>query len=320
VVEIKTMDGTVSPVNGVDLRVEAGETFGIVGESGCGKSMTAMAVLGLLPHPHGRIASGKILFGGKNLAELDEPALRQIRGNRIGMVFQEPMTSLNPILRVGDQVAEALRIHRGLSRAASFSEAVGLLARVGIPDPQRTARDFPHRLSGGMRQRAMIAMAMACRPSLLIADEPTTALDVTIQAQVLDLIDELKSQSGTAVLLITHNFGIIAEKAARVAVMYAGLVVEQASTVEIFDNPRHPYTRGLLSAVPRLGRRQRGERPAPLTEIPGLVPDLGNPPIGCPFAARCPDQVDLCTRVRPELTATGTGHFVRCHVHGGSVQ
>lgn len=314
-IEINTQDGAVRPVTGVDVRIGPGETFGIVGESGCGKSMTALAVLKLLPRPNARIVSGEIRFDGVNLADLDETALRHVRGNRIGMIFQEPMTSLNPTIRVGDQIAETLTIHRALSRRAARQEAIALLDRVGIADPQRRSRDYPHRLSGGMRQRAMIAMAVACRPRLLIADEPTTALDVTIQAQVLALIDELKRDTGAAVLLITHNFGIIAERASRVAVMYAGAIVEEAATSEIFAGPRHPYTQGLLAAAPRLGVR-RGKRPPRLAEIPGIVPDLATPPQGCAFAPRCSARIDTCDVAQPMLTEIAPGHLIRCHVYG----
>ncbi|MCW2240517.1 ABC transporter ATP-binding protein [Azospirillum canadense] len=320
VVEIDTLQGPVRPVDGVDLRIEAGEIFGVVGESGCGKSLTALSILGLLPRPQGRIRSGSIRFEDQDLARLDERDLRRIRGNRIAMIFQEPMTSLNPVLGIGDQVAEALVIHRGLSRRDALAQAIHLLERVGIADARHRAHDFPHRLSGGMRQRVMIAMAMACRPKLLIADEPTTALDVTIQAQVLDLMDDLKAEDGVAVLLITHNFGIVAERAARVAVMYGGVVVEEASTEQLFEQPRHPYTHGLLAAVPQLGRRRDGMRPHPLSEIPGMVPNLARPAPGCAFADRCALRVEACLRERPPLAAVAPGHRVRCHVTGVSAQ
>jgi peptide/nickel transport system ATP-binding protein len=303
----------VRAVEGVDLDIMPGETVGIVGESGCGKSMTALAVMGLLPRPQGRVAGGEILFEGRDLLQLPEHERRMLRGNRIAMVFQEPMTSLNPVLTVGRQVAEALEVHRGLGRPAARAAAVELLARVGIPAPASRAADHPHRLSGGMRQRVMIAMAMACRPRLLIADEPTTALDVTIQAQILDLIEELQRETGAAVLLITHNLAVVAETARRVVVMYAGRVVEAAPVAALFDNPAHPYTSGLIGSVPVLGQRARVGRQR-LREIPGLVPSLTRDHPGCAFAPRCASRVPTCLAAPPPIRRSGA-HASACHVH-----
>jgi len=309
------MDGVVRAVDGVDLTIHPGQTFGLVGESGCGKSITALSVLRLVPSPPGRIAAGKVIFDGQDLLELDRAGMRRVRGNRIAMIFQEPMTSLNPVFTVGRQIAEALVVHREMGRKEAWSEAVGLLTRVGIPSPSSRARDYPHQLSGGMRQRAMIAMAMACRPELLIADEPTTALDVTIQAQILDLIQELKDELGMAVLLITHNFGIIAETAVRTAVMYAGQVVEEAETADIFRSPSHPYTRGLLRSLPRIGTKIRQGR-VKLHEIPGIVPRLVGQRRGCSFGPRCPRRSPACASMRPEIVDLGGGHRVRCLPEG----
>jgi len=317
--EIRTGDGIVRAVDGLDLEIGPGETVGLVGESGCGKSMTALSIMRLLPRPNAAIAAGRILFDGSDLAALDEAAMRRIRGDRIAMIFQEPMTSLNPVMTVGRQIAEALIEHRGADRRTAQAGAVELLARVGIPSPAARARDYPHRFSGGMRQRAMIAMAMACRPRLLIADEPTTALDVTIQAQILDLIAALQAETGMAVLLITHNFGIVADRAQRMAVMYAGRVVEEGTTASLFDAPAHPYTRGLLASLPRLGDkavRGRGR----LAAIPGIVPRLTRLPAGCAFAPRCAERRSACAAGRPGFTVLAEPpHRVRCFVHGEAV-
>ncbi|MES3003802.1 MAG: ABC transporter ATP-binding protein [Pseudomonadota bacterium] len=314
-VDLKVSAGRIRVVDDLSFSIRPGEIFGVVGESGSGKSMTALAIMGLLPQPAGRVARGTIHFDGADLAKADAETRRGLRGDAMAMIFQEPMTSLNPVLKVGFQIGEALRIHRGASRSEAQDRAVALLRRVGIANPERTAADYPHRLSGGMRQRAMIAMAMACKPRLLIADEPTTALDVTIQAQVLDLIDELRRQERTAVLMITHNFGIIAQKADRVAVMYAGEIVEEASAAKLLDGARHPYTQGLLASVPRLGVR-KGGRPPRLSEIPGMQPDVSKPREGCAFAPRCPLRVADCTRARPPLLTVDAGHRVRCIVNG----
>jgi len=306
-----TNEGIVRAVDGVDLDVPPGVTFALVGESGCGKSVTALSVLRLISSPPGRIVEGEILFRGNDLLKLSPGEMRRIRGNRVAMIFQEPMTSLNPVFPVGDQVAETLQVHQGMSRKEAWTETVDLLRRVGIPSPDKRARDYPHQLSGGMRQRAMIAMAMACRPELLIADEPTTALDVTIQAQILDLIHELQEETGMAVLLITHNFGIVSENAQRVAVMYAGKIVEEADTNVLFEQPCHPYTKGLLRSIPRVMDKINQGR-TKLHEIPGIVPRLTEAVKGCLFARRCPQAENQCFQIDPDLVEVEEGHRVRC--------
>ena len=284
-----TLDGVVKAVDGVSFSVENGETLGIVGESGCGKSITAMSILRLIASPPGRIVGGAIRFQGTNLLELDDVEMQQIRGNQISMIFQEPMTSLNPVLTVGKQISESLMLHRGLSKRAARNEAVEMLKLVNIPVPETRVDEYPHQLSGGMRQRVMIAMALACDPKVLIADEPTTALDVTIQAQILDLMVEIQEKLGTAVILITHDLGVVAENADRVVVMYAGKKVEEANVNELFGSPTHPYTKGLLGSVPRLDVRETaGSRPERLNEIKGIVPSLNRLPPGCAYAPRCP--------------------------------
>jgi oligopeptide/dipeptide ABC transporter ATP-binding protein len=305
--------GIFKAVDGVSFSVEKGETLGIVGESGCGKTVTALSILRLIPEPPGRIKGGTIYFKQANLLETSRGELRKIRGNKISMIFQEPMTALNPVLTLGRQIAETLRLHRGLNKKESWSESVELLRRVGIPSPETRAGDYPHQMSGGMRQRAMIAMAIACEPELLVADEPTTALDVTIQAQILDLIQELKEEMGMAVLLITHNFGIIAETAKRTAVMYGGKIVEEADTGSLLESPLHPYTRGLLRCLPRIGakppkRRQR------LYEISGIVPQLKEDSRGCAFFPRCPVAKEACRREDPDFIEVEKGHHLRCFV------
>jgi len=306
-------DGIVRAVEGLSFHVNAGETVAIVGESGCGKSVTSMSILRLIQEPPGKIA-GTIRFNGRNLLDLSEAEMRKIRGNDISMIFQEPMTSLNPVLSVGRQIGETLRLHQGLSAKAAEQRAIEMLTLVGISAPQRRVREYPHQLSGGMRQRVMIAMALACNPKLLVADEPTTALDVTIQAQILDLMRDLQARLGSAIMLITHDLGVVAEMAERVIVMYAGRKVEEASVTEIFANPQHPYTRGLLAAVPKLGSsldddsdRQR------LAEIPGQVPSLRKPIIGCAFAGRCPLATDFCREIAPAIEPKAPGHLVACH-------
>ncbi|TSK08066.1 MAG: ABC transporter ATP-binding protein [Geobacter sp.] len=304
--EFRVKGGTVKAVRGVDLAVEAGETLALVGESGCGKSITAASVLRLVPPP-GKIVAGSIRFKGKELLELSEEGMREIRGNRIAMVFQDPMTSLNPVFTVGYQVAEGLRIHRGLSAAAAEREAVDLLAQVGIPAAIERIRDYPHQLSGGMRQRVMIAMALACGPELVIADEPTTALDVTIQAQILELLDRLMAQNRMGLVLITHNLGIVAERAHKTAIMYAGEIVESAATEELFANPLHPYTKGLLASLPEFGTP--GEK---LATFAGGVPDLKSDFIGCPFRERCPIGDAECGKANIEMREVAPGHLVRC--------
>jgi peptide/nickel transport system ATP-binding protein len=303
-VTLTTDRGPLRPVDGVSFVVEAGKTLAVVGESGCGKSVTALAIMGLLPQ--GARIGGSVRFAGQDLAALDAEALRRKRGAELAMIFQEPMTSLNPAFTAGEQVAEALRLHQGLSPAAAMARAEEMLARVRIPDAARRARQYPHQLSGGMRQRVMIAMALACRPRLLIADEPTTALDVTVQAQILALMDELKAETGTAVLLITHDLGVVADHADEVAVMYAGRIAERAPAATLFARPQHPYTVGLLGAAPSLeGGAER------LASIEGTVPDLRAPPPGCRFAPRCPFAIARCAE-QPPLAPMGEGHLAAC--------
>jgi peptide/nickel transport system ATP-binding protein len=304
-----TDDGVVRAVDGVDLAIDRGETVGVVGESGCGKTVTAMSVLKLIAMPPGRIAGGEIRWQGRDLVPLGQRDMRRIRGNEIAIVFQEPMTSLNPVYPVGAQIAEVVREHEGVSRRAAFARAVEMLRLVHIPNAERRAHDYPHQFSGGMRQRVMIAMALSCNPQLLIADEPTTALDVTIQAQILDLLEEMKDRFGMAIMLITHAMGVVAETAQRVVVMYAGKVVEEAPVEELFARPRHPYTQGLIQAIPRLDRA--GERTR-LAAIPGVVPSLADPPPGCRFAPRCGLATPACTAASPPLREVGAGHSVAC--------
>ncbi|HHZ19638.1 MAG TPA: ABC transporter ATP-binding protein [Firmicutes bacterium] len=306
-----TDEGTVRAVDGVDLTIHAGEAVGLVGESGCGKSVTSLSIMGLIPTPPGVVTADSLRWRGRDLLGLTPAEMNKLRGNELAMVFQEPMTSLNPVYTIGDQIGEVLRVHQGLSKDEARQLAVGLLAQVGIPAPEKTVAAFPHQLSGGMRQRVMIAMAIACRPALLIADEPTTALDVTIQAQILDLLRELRQQTAMAVLLITHDLGIVAELAERVVVMYAGVVVENAPAAQLFKEPLHPYTQGLLAAVPRLD--QTAER---LHVIPGVVPSPGNMPAGCRFAPRCPLVMPACRRQEPALLSQGVRQ-VRCLLYEG---
>jgi len=298
-------------VDGLSFSVEAGETVAIVGESGCGKSVTSMSILRLIPEPPGKIA-GQIRFNGKNLLEMSDREMRAIRGNEISMIFQEPMTSLNPVLSIGNQIGEALVLHQGLSKREAEAKAVEMLTLVGIPAPDKRVKEYPHQLSGGMRQRVMIAIALACNPKLLIADEPTTALDVTIQAQILDLMRDLKHRVGAAIVLITHDLGVVAEVAERVIVMYAGRKVEEAPVGELFNNPKHPYTKGLLGAVPKLGSSLTGESTR-LAEIPGLVPSLKNKIQGCVFAGRCPEATELCREINPALELKAPRHQAACH-------
>jgi peptide/nickel transport system ATP-binding protein len=307
----RTPDGINRAVDGVSFHVEAGETLAVVGESGCGKSVTAMSILRLIPEPPGKLA-GAIRFNGRNLLDLSEAEMRGIRGNEISMIFQEPMTSLNPVLTVGRQIGETLRLHQGMSAQQAEDRAVDMLKLVGIPEPERRVKEYPHQLSGGMRQRVMIAIALACNPKLLIADEPTTALDVTIQAQILDLMRDLKHRVGAAIVLITHDLGVVAEVAERVVVMYAGRKVEEAKVGPLFRNPRHPYTQGLLGSVPKLGSSLDGTETR-LQEIPGLVPSLKQKLQGCVFASRCAYATDLCRSVAPGLEEKAPGHIVACH-------
>ena len=301
-------DGITRAVDGVSFSIAPGETLGIVGESGCGKSVTALSIMRLLPRRSGRVVGGAIRFEGRDLLGLGDAEMRQIRGNQIAMIFQEPMTSLNPVHTIGEQIAEAVRIHEGLSPRAALARAEAMLRTVHIPDPQRRLKDYPHQFSGGMRQRVMIAMALACSPKLLIADEPTTALDVTIQAQILRLMLELKGRIGAAILLITHDLGVVAETCQRVIVMYAGRTVEEAGVLELFDHPAHPYTRGLLGSIPAraVTRRRR------LSEIAGVVPSLREPIQGCSFAPRCALAIDRCRVEAPEMQAIGTAHRAAC--------
>jgi len=307
----RTPEGVNRAVDGVSFAVHERETLAIVGESGCGKSVTANSILRLIPEPPGKIA-GAIRFEGRDLLELSEREMRRIRGKDISMIFQEPMTSLNPVLSVGRQLRETLRVHEGLERQAADARAEEMLALVGIPEPRRRLSEYPHQLSGGMRQRVMIAIALACSPKLLIADEPTTALDVTIQAQILDLMRNLKHRVGAAIVLITHDLGVVAEVAERVMVMYAGRKVEEAPVAELFRSPRHPYTQGLLGAVPKLGSSLAGESTR-LAEIPGLVPSLKSRIQGCVFAGRCARATDVCRSVAPALALKAPGHVAACH-------
>jgi peptide/nickel transport system ATP-binding protein len=306
----KTDDGVVRAVDGVDLTIDRGETVGVVGESGCGKTVTAMTVLKLIQMPPGRIAAGSILWRGRDLVPLHADEMRKIRSKEIAIVFQEPMTSLNPVYTVGDQIAEVIRLHEGMNRRDAMDRTIEMLRLVNIPTPERRVRDYPHQFSGGMRQRVMIAMALSCNPALLIADEPTTALDVTIQAQILDLLGEMKARLGMAIMLITHAMGVVAETAQRVVVMYAGRVVEEASVERLFAQPLHPYTQGLIRSIPRIdtsvGKKQR------LEAIAGMVPGLIDPPPGCRFAARCKFAVPACTEAMPELRPVETDHKVAC--------
>ncbi len=306
-----TRNGLVRAVDDVSFTVGAGEVLAIVGESGCGKSITALSLMRLIPSPPGRIVSGTVKLDGRELLTLPEEEMRRVRGNKMGMIFQEPMTSLNPVLTVGEQIAEAVRLHQDLSPKAARDKAVELLRLVRIPEPAQRAKDYPHQLSGGMRQRAMIAMAVSCNPRVLIADEPTTALDVTIQAQILDLLLRLQQETGTAIILITHDLGVVAETAQRVVVMYAGRKIEEAPVETLFADPRHPYTRGLLASVPRLASLS-GTPAERLAEIPGMVPALTALPPGCAFAPRCARADDRCRAAYPDYTAQGEAHFTAC--------
>ena len=302
-----TDDGVAKAVDGVNYSIKPGETLGVVGESGCGKSVTAMSVMRLIPMPPGEIVSGKILFQGRNLLELSEAEMRKIRGNEISVIFQEPMTSLNPVFKVGQQIGEALILHQNLTKLEAREKTIELLRKVGIPDPAKRVDEYPHQMSGGMKQRVMIAMALACGPALLIADEPTTALDVTIQAQILDLLKELQESEGMAILMITHDLGVIAECADHVAVMYAGKVVEFAPVVDLFENPKHPYTVGLFRSLPRVG-----EEKETLEVIRGNVPNPLEFPSGCKFWPRCPHANDRCKSEEPVLESVGDHHTAAC--------
>ena len=309
-----TRAGVLKAVDGVSFSLARGETLAVVGESGCGKSMAALSIMRLVPDPPGRIVGGSVTLDGRDLLKLDEDAMRNVRGNELSMIFQEPMTSLNPVLSIGEQIGEAIRLHQNLPESAVRAKAVEMLRRVRIPEPEQRAAEYPHQLSGGMRQRAMIAMALACNPKVLIADEPTTALDVTIQAQILELIVELQRETGTALILITHDLGIVAETAQRVVVMYAGRKVEEASVEALFAEPLHPYTQGLMASIPRLPS-MRGKPVAEggrLTEIPGAVPALTNLPQGCIFAPRCPLADARCHSTYPPYEEKRPGHGAAC--------
>jgi peptide/nickel transport system ATP-binding protein len=305
--QFTTRKGIVRAVDGVDLTLQKGETLGVVGESGCGKSVMALSILGLVPKPQGRIAGGSIIFGGKNLVNLSSREIRKIRGNDISMIFQEPMTSLNPVFKVGFQIEEVLRLHRRLKGRKVKEMAIEMLRLVGIPEPETRINDYPHQLSGGMRQRIMIAMALSCRPQIMIADEPTTALDVTIQAQILDLMQQLKKEIGMSIILITHNLGVIAETAHRVAVMYAGKVVELATVEELFEYPLNPYTIGLFESLPAADPN----RPT-LRSIPGVVPNLAQLPPGCAFQGRCSQNMEICRLKPPPWKEIRPKHWIRC--------
>jgi len=306
-----TYEGVVKAVDGVSYQLNKGEPLGVVGESGCGKSVTALSILRLIQIPPGRIVEGEILFKGENLLSLSEDEMRKIRGNRISMIFQEPMTSLNPVFTIGNQIQETIKLHHRISKKESIDRTIELLRLVNIPSPEKCIQRYPHELSGGMRQRVMIAMALACRPEILIADEPTTALDVTIQAQILDLMNRLKEELGMAIILITHNLGVIAEMVERVLIMYTGRIVEEAEIHDLFGNPLHPYTKGLLKSIPKLGDKFRSGKTR-LQEIPGVVPSLYELPQGCKFSTRCPYVMKICKEEEPELKEIEAGHFCRC--------
>ena len=308
--QFRTSEGIVRAVNGVSFSLNEGETLGIVGESGCGKTVTALSLVRLIPEPPGEIVGGQVLFQGRDLLSVGAQELREIRGSKIGVIFQDPMTSLNPVLTIGEQISESLELHTGLAAKDLSKRTIELLQLVGIPAAEERIGDYPYQFSGGMRQRAMIAMALACDPYLLVADEPTTALDVTIQAQILDLVKRLKRERGLSILWITHDLGIIAGLADRVMVMYAGYIVESADVKDLYTDPRHPYTLGLLASVPRLDSAERN----PLTPIEGLPPDQVNLPLGCPFHPRCTYVQNRCLQTMPELRKVGSGHMVACWV------
>ncbi|MDD3310879.1 ABC transporter ATP-binding protein [Pseudodesulfovibrio sp.] len=305
--------GIAKAVDTVSLTIMQGETLAVVGESGCGKTVLALSVLGLVPDPPGRVTEGGVLYRGEDLLDMDERELRRIRGNAISMIFQEPMTSLNPVFRIDDQIAEPLVLHRGLTHRQALDKAADALAQVGIPNPKKVARAYPHELSGGMRQRVMIAMALACAPDLLIADEPTTALDVTIQAQILDLMNDLKARMNGSLMLITHDLGVVARMADRVAVMYSGKVVELSDAASLYEKPLHPYTKGLLASVPTLGDRSA------LRPIPGVVPSIFDLPEGCRFHPRCPRAFPKCSLILPPLRQAAPGRHVRCWLYEDEV-
>jgi peptide/nickel transport system ATP-binding protein len=306
----RSEDGIAAAVNDVDLNLQKGETLGIVGESGSGKSVTALSIMRLVPSPPGQIVAGEVFFDGVDLLKLSESKMRRVRGDDISMIFQEPMTSLNPVFRIQDQIAEVFRVHRDMSKREAAEAAIDMLRKVGIPSPEKRARDYPHQMSGGMRQRVMIAMALACDPKLMLADEPTTALDVTIQAQILELMNEIKNNRGTGIILITHDLGVVAEMADRVAVMYAGKIVEEAPVNPLFESPQHPYTIGLLKSIPRIDKAGASSLQR-LHVIRGMVPDLKHLPEGCAFRDRCPEAREICGQY-PVLEKKSSGHLARC--------
>jgi oligopeptide/dipeptide ABC transporter ATP-binding protein len=311
-----TFEGVAKAVDDISIHMDKGETLGLVGESGCGKSVTALSIMRLIPEPPGRIVNGKIVFDSVKLLELTLKQMRNIRGKRISMIFQEPMSSLNPVFTIGDQISEMFVLHEKCSKRESWERSVEMLKAVQIPSPEKRVHEYPHQLSGGMRQRAMIAMALSCNPEILIADEPSTALDVTIQAQIIDLMMQLKDDFDASIMLITHDLGVIAEIAQRVVVMYAGKVVEEGQTEAIFEDPKHPYTKGLLKSIPKLGERSRYGRQR-LQEISGIVPSLYELPPGCSFYPRCPESMAMCQGSLPELADIGKAHHVRCWLHSG---
>ncbi len=306
-----TSDGIIKAVDDVSWEVDQGEVIGLVGESGCGKSVTALSILRLIPDPPGKIIGGEILFEGRNLMSLSLEAMRKIRGNDISMIFQEPMTSLNPVFTIGAQIAEAIQLHQHLKKKEAINKAIEMLKSVGIPSPEKCVKEYPHELSGGMKQRAMIAMALSCNPKILIADEPTTALDVTIQAQILDLMLNMKEEFSASIVLITHDLGVIAEMAQRVVVMYAGKVMEQADVYEIFENPLNPYTQGLLNSLPKMDIAHKHK----LNTIPGIVPSLYDLPKGCKFSPRCSQVMEVCKLSEPDLVEAKDKHWSRCWLH-----
>jgi len=316
--ELKTyfymFQGVAKAVDDVSFPLDKGEILGVVGESGCGKSVMAQSVMRIIPDPPGKIVHGKILFDGMDIVKLPLSSMMRIRGNRISMIFQEPMTSLNPVYTIGNQISEMFTLHQKLNRHESWDHVVEMLKKVQIPAPQKRAHEYPHQLSGGMRQRVMIAMALSCNPEILIADEPTTALDVTVQAQILDLMIQLKEDYDTAIIIITHDLGVIAEIAQRIVVMYAGMVVEESQTIPLFEDSKHPYTRGLLKSIPKLGDRVRGGH-RHLQEIKGMVPGLLDLPKGCTFFPRCSEAMDICREKTPGLKDVGGEHKVRCWLY-----
>jgi peptide/nickel transport system ATP-binding protein len=310
-----TYSGVVKALDGIDLDIFKNETIGLVGETGCGKSVTALSILRLIQWPPGRIDEGSIMFEGKDLLKLQENEMREIRGNKISMIFQEPMTSFNPVYTIGDQIAEVFMLHQKMDKKTAYQKAIEMLAFTGIPSPEHVAKDHPHELSGGMLQRAMISMALACKPALLIADEPTTALDVTIQAQIIELMKDLKAKTQASILVITHDLGVVADMCDRIGVMYAGNIVELCTTECIFYTPKHPYTVGLIASIPKINTKAKEK----LDTIPGSVPNLIFPPAGCRFHPRCDKKMDICDKQKPGMYEVDKGHFVSCHLYNPEV-